>query len=100
LSALALEVRPPQRPRLLLEIAIDGAERAVEVLAPHAQRQRQVWIHAHGGTAAETGREVVERLPRGVDRATELQVGLVRDDTLPGAVNGQQGEDGVPGECQ
>ena len=100
LAPPVLEVRPPRRSRLLLEVAVDHAQRVVEVLAPHAQGQRQVRIEPRRGPAAQRRREVVERLPGRVDRPLQLQIGLVRHHALARAMDGQQREGRVDRERQ
>jgi len=62
------EIRSPGRTRFLFQVAIDHAQRIVQVLAPHAQRERQIGVEARRRTAPERGREVVQRLPGRVDR--------------------------------
>ena len=100
LAASVLEVRPTRRLGLLLEVAVDDTERVVQVLAPHAQGQRQVGIQPRRVSAAQRRHEVVERLPGGVHRALQFQISLVRDDTLAGALDGKQRERRIARERQ
>jgi len=95
-----LEVRAPRRARLFFEVAVDGTNRAVKMLAPHAERQRQVRIGSDARAPSQRGREVVERFPGRVDGAAELEVGLVGDHALAGAVDRHQGDGRVARECE
>jgi len=93
-----LEIGPSRRLRLFFQVMVDDAQRIVDVLPPHAKRQRQVGVEARRRPAPQRRREVVQGLPGRVDRPLQLQIGLVGHHPLPGAVDRPDHERRVDGE--